>query len=412
MSTKITFAAFVLSLIILASSGVSAQELYWHTQDTYSVELDGEGDAFVLATMTFEGIQENTNITEVSLEIPGRNIRVYKVLQTPYYRYGYPVEEKIHTGTEFLDYELTPLSASTQMVFYLKTPITPNQQTTVTIIYQTQDIATQTYQGLEFEFETIKDTSATIRNSGANVFVPQDMILKGKPEMETQYLPSTLASSSQMMAADEFSRQVSSYYRRISYQYTAKNLDPSESFTVTGLYGKSYFMLFFWEYVGTIVVIIVILLLAKYFGLVARIKDLFIHKPGKAAPHKAPHVEKGVQQKPVQAKPAEPLEFPFSIGRPLIMGMVTAFLYLVVSFLTNIIFNLIGSGFSPYSNPFFIPLMILMFLVMFALPILALFGPSIYVYKKYGWKEGLLTFVFGLVFTIVLLFAILSVNAL
>lgn len=411
MRNQSALTAFMLVAMLIAfASGASAQELYWHTQDGYSVELDGEGDAFVLATMTFEGIQAGTNLSEVSLEIPGRNIRIYKVLQSPYYRYGgYPMEEKAYSGTEFLEYELTPLSASTQMIVHLKTPIKPNTQTSISIIYQTQEIATPAFQGLEFRFETIKDSSATIRNAGANVYVPQEMVLKGKPEMETQYLPSALAGYSETMAAPDLSRQIYPYYPR-SYQYNVKNLDPSESFIVSGLYGESSFMLYFWEYAGTVIVIIVILIAAKYLGLVTRIRQLFAAKPGKAAP-KARHVVEKKPQ-PAQASPAQRPQFAFSMERPLIMGMVTAFLYMVASFLTQIIYSALESGgYTYYNNAFFIPWMILMFLIMFALPILALFGPAVYISKKYGWKEGLLTFIFGLVFTLVLMFSILFVTA-
>jgi hypothetical protein len=407
MRMRTAFGALLLLLVVFTSSAstASAQELYWHTQDGYNVELDGEGDAFVLATMTFEGIQEATNLYEISLEIPGRNIRVYKVLQVPYFGYGAYPQEQFTSGSQFLEYDLTPMSASTQLVVYLKTPITSKDKTTITLIYQTRDIANPTFQGLDFRFETIKDSASTIRNSGANVYVPQDMTLKGKPQMTTTYLPSTFAGAAQTLAAPELSKRMYDYYYPRSFQYNSKNLDPGESFTVTGLYGKSLFMLHFWEIALAVILIIAVIMAAKYFGLVVRVRDLFAAKPAKAAP-KAPQAEKPQPAKPA---PAHRPEYPFSFERPLIMGMVTAFLYLVVSFMINFVFTW-TSGFYP-SSAFMIPFMILAFILVFAMPVAALFGPALYVNRKYGWKEGVLTFVFGLAFTVVLFFGIIIATA-
>jgi hypothetical protein len=308
----------------------------------------------------------------------------------------------VGSSAQFLEYDLVPLSASTQMVIHLKTPIMPNSQTTITIIYQTQDIADTTFQGLEFNFETIKDSSATIRNAGANVYVPQDMVLKGKPQMSTTYLPSALAGASQSMVASELGKRVYDYYPR-SYQYNSKNLDPGESFVVSGLYGKNSYMLFFWEYLGVIIVILVILIAAKYFGVAARIKNAFTAKPGKAAP-KAEHVERKPQPPPV----AQHAEYAFSIERPIIMGMVTAFLYMLVSFLMQF-FTMIGTF--GYSNTFLIPFMMFMYILIFAMPFVALFGPALYVNKKYGWQEGLLTFIFAVVFIAVMFFLIIMASS-
>ena len=72
--------AFLIGFLLIAltlSSQVHAQEdYYWHTSDRYGVELDGEGDAFVVAILTFEGLKENINVGTITLEIPGTKINV------------------------------------------------------------------------------------------------------------------------------------------------------------------------------------------------------------------------------------------------------------------------------------------------------------------------------------------------
>ncbi len=405
MGRETAFIAFALLLVLSASVNVAvAQEEYWHTQDGYSVELDGEGDAFVIATMSFEGIKEATFIKEVNLEIPGRNIRVYKVLQVPYVSYGAYRKDEFAAGAQFLEYELTQLSASTQMTVQLKNTIRPNEQTSIMIIYQAQGIATAGLQGLDFSFETIKDSASTIRSSGADVYVPQDMTLKGKPQMSTTYLPSSFMGASKTMAADELGTRLYDYYYRPSYQYTAANLDPGESFTVTGLYGKSAFMLYLWEYLAAFVIVVVALIVIRYFGLIKRTKDLFAGRQAKAAP-KPQHVERPQPARAAPAAHAEHAAYPFSIERPVIMGIVTAFLYLLVSFMVQYIFAS-SSGFYP-SNTFMIPFMMLTIIVVFAVPVVALFGPAVYMNRKYGWKEGALTFVFGVIFTLVMFYLLI-----
>jgi len=391
-----------IALLFILTGTCYAQETYWHSWDSYSVELDGEGDAFVIASMSFEGIQSGTNVTDVLLEIPGRNIRIYKVLQTPSYYGGDYYVNTQGGSSQFLEYELSPLSASTQMTVHLKTPIRPNSQTAISIIYQTQDVAKPTFQGLEFRFETIKDSRATIRKSGANIYVPENMELKGKPKMTTQYLPSMVAGYSSSLQAKELESQIAPNYYRGSYQYTASNLDPAESFMVSGLYGENSLLLYFWEIIGGIAIAVAIVIIFRYFGLAERIRKMFAGKHAEPAARSAKKAEM-VKRAPAAAQPQQLIAF--SWGRPVIMGIVTAFLFTLASFLSQFIFMAMESGSGYYNYSMMIPFVILVLIVMFALPAAALFGPAIYMYKKYGWQDGIITFVLGVILSAALMFS-------
>jgi len=106
-----------------------------------------------------------------------------------------------------------------------------------------------------------------------------------------------------------------------------------------------------------------------------------------------------VKRAPAAAQPQQLIAF--SWGRPLIMGIVTAFLFTVASYLSQFIYFMMDNFFR-YSSQMMIPFAVLAIILMFALPLLALFGPAVYVFKKYGWKEGMIAFVFGLIFSVVL----------
>ena len=383
----------LVAAFVLLAPAAGAQELYWHNQDSYSVELDGEGDAFVVASMTFEGISASTNVSSVNLEIPGRSVRVYKVIQTPAYYYGgYAAPDMAGNPAQFLEYTLTPLSRSTQITILLKTPIQPNTQTAINIIYQTQDVASPTFQGLEFNFETIKDPVSTVRASGANIFVPQEMELKGKPRINVQYLPSDIIGSAATKSAAEMSSQIYPYYRYPSYQYSARNLDPGESFTVSGLYGSSTLLLYFWEIVAAAAVAAAVTAAFLYFRLDRRIRSLFgqTDNQAKARPER--------RQAPTAQAPSLG---GLSMQRTLIMGIVTAFLYTLASFFSQFIFSLANMLFSG-STPYMLSIVIVL-VAMFGIPVIALFGPPYYMHRRYGWKEGLMTFVFAVLFIALLL---------
>lgn len=389
-SMKKSFIIFVLTFLVLIPQVYAQQNTYWHTSDRYGVELDGEGDAFVVAVLTFEGLQQGVSLNTVNLEIPGTRISVYKAIQVPYSYYGgyYPSQQQ---NADFITYTLTPLSDSTLITLNLKTPIQPNQQTTVVLIYQTQDIATRSLQGLDFQFQTIKDPNAIIRDVGANVYVPKNMELKGSAKFDIQYKPSGFAAQTAgatALTTTDVSRYISPYYNRPT-QYSAQNLDPNESFTVTGTYGDNAVLLYTYEILGTIIVLVVLAWVFRRFGLVSRIRMTF--KPKTTTQQRA--------QAPRAVAPSPKIEF--SWMRVIISGGGSGFLYVIAALLTQFIFSLLQNiGYQ------FQLLAIVLVIVLFIVPLMALFLPAIYLAKNYSWKEGILTFIIAIVTAIALLYLV------
>ncbi|OGI12435.1 hypothetical protein A3K64_04275 [Candidatus Micrarchaeota archaeon RBG_16_36_9] len=376
-------------LIVMAmSSQVYAQQNYWHSSDRYGVELDGEGDAFVVAILTFEGLKENTNIYNVNLQIPGTGINVLKAIQTTDSYYS--SQGSYQQGqSSFITYSLNELSDSTIINLNLKTSIIPNQRTIVVLIYQSQSIAKQALNGLEFNFQTIKDSNAMIRDVGANVYVPSNMQLKGKPNFNIQYSPSVLAgtfSATASVSYDKMSEYIS-YYRQSS-QFSAQNLDPGESFTVKGIYGDNIFLLYIYEILELIVAILFAILVFKHFRLTSRIKNSFKLKNNVAPVQKIKSTTHGAE---------------FSWTRVSIAGVGSGFLYIIASLLIQFLTGLFQS-FSSFSYLF--PLVIILYIIIFLLPVIALFAPAVYLAKTFSWKEGLLCFIFGVITTVILLFVI------
>ena len=218
------------------------------------------------------------------------------------------------------------------------------------------------------------------------------MILKGQPAKSVTYLPSDLAFQSAGLSAEALSSRMPPYYA--SYQYSVQNLDPGESFSIRGLYGDNWFALHTWEILGVIIVLIVIGIFAKLFHLGTRIKELFIN-PKKT--RTSGHVYRPAKR--VHRHKHEVYEFSF--GRPIVAGIVSAFLFVFVSFLLQFFFQFFQYGFWGYDMFIGVAMMILMFIILFALPLIAIFGPAIYVGHKYGWREGLLTFIISVILAFV-----------
>ena len=61
---KQIFLMFVFLFSILVPSANAQTADYWHTSDIYNVELDGEGDAFVVETIVLESISSN-NVSSI-----------------------------------------------------------------------------------------------------------------------------------------------------------------------------------------------------------------------------------------------------------------------------------------------------------------------------------------------------------
>src|SRR3972149_1552757 len=370
----------LIAFVFLLPSVSAQTSNYWHASDIYNVELDGEGDAFVVQTVNLESLS-STTVNSFVLEIPYRNVQIVRAVQTSssyYYDYGYPSQT---SGVSFVTYSTERLSESARVTFNLATPLTANQKTTVLLFYTLPSIAKQTFQGLEFNYETTKDPNAIIRSAYASFYVPEDMELKGKPKFDIQYTPSFLTGGTfAAKSAVEYAPYLSRYYQPPSNaHFSAQNLDPGESFTAQDLYGKSVLLLYLWEIVGSIVLIIVVISILKILHVFGRIRTKFSASKGREVSG-------------------------FSFTRPIAMGIVTGIAFVVSYYVITLLYSLIGSSYYYSSFSTAIAILILIFGAVIILG--SLFGPAIYIGRRFGFGEGILTFLIGIGVAIAILLTI------
>jgi len=341
----------------------AAKQDYWHASDSYSIELDGEGDAFVLATLDLESISGN-EVPKISLEIPYEQVQIYKVAQ------GY------YDSADFVDFEATGLSDSTLVTITLRNALAKNQRTTIAIIYQVPAVAKPGLRGYSFRFESMKDRSALVRSIGVNVAVPENMFLKGKGEADVRYKPSLMMEgvSAKTMIAE--SMPYGGYVPPA--MHSAKNVDPGESFVVEGLYGKSQFLLYLPEIVISLFGLVFLVLLARIFSIGDKVRSL---------------ISGGVQKSPI------PSGAGFNFFRAIFLGGASSVSLTLVYFATDFIgrdLNTANSDLRGILQLLFLLLVVLLVLLSFALP--AHYG------FRNSWMEGIAVFLFTIVFTLLIFF--------
>jgi len=364
---------------------------YWHSNDYYNVELSGNGNAFVVATMNIESLS-GKNITSLVLEIPNYNVQIYKLVQQGGYYYpctlkpcplgepNYP----IYYEPQFLNYTVENLAQSTVLKIDLAYPLMPTQQNTIYLVYSTPRIAKQTFQGYEFTFKTVQDPNALIRYVSASVTVPENMEIKGKPKFDINYRSADILGAVSSGSAKELVNSIASIRYPGPYygynQYSAQNLLPGESFTITGLYGSNVWLLYIQEILIGLAAIVIFLFIF-YLFLMRRVRKMFKRK------------YEGVEIKKSR----------FSFGRAFIIGIVSGFLFVVSYFVLTYFSGMISApsyGYQPTTQ-------ILFFLLNAGVLIITLFGLPYWIGRK-NKSEGIVAGIIG-IFTALVLLVIISI---
>lgn len=386
---ELKFAIFFAAIFLFSSSLTLAapSNLYWHSYDYYSIELSGSGNAFVVGTIQLEALTSQ-QVSTITLEIPYRGITIYKLVQNGRY-YTIPCAPCIegscycdynqkYQPSAFLNYSTQTLSDSTILTINLTYPVQNDTDTTLYLIFSTKTIAEKTYQGFSFNFKTVQDPNALIRSLSANVVVPANMYLKGEPNFDIQYKPSDIAAEAMKGSAES----IAGVMQRYPYgggQFTANNLQPGESFTISGLYGDNQILLYSQEIGITVLGLLVLALLVK-FVFADRIRKMFMRKEG---------------EERVSRKSSE-----FSFGRSILVGFISSLIFIGVYYLLNTLF---GSGYY-YGSPIGT---VTLLVVNAVFVILSIFGLPYFLYSKYSKTEGILAGVVSLVLSFLLLIFLL-----
>ena|GEM_PF-2490991 len=283
----IAVALFVGAIAAQASATAIMPYYDWESpRDYYQVTFDGEGEATVLARFTKMNIGRDP-ILQLKMEIPGKHVTLKYVFQEVQEEscwlecYSYESEcidsEKVCTlwneqnnsceawedrclayedqcinyeeiceyygGTTFvtLDFKKQTLSKSTQYTIDLEQPIYSTETGTILVYYKVDGYVEKDL-AYNFDFETAKFPMDT-EYVRVSVSTDADLYLKGE-DSTIDYMPNFESYAAEASKDMAMSAGATSYFRDVSsdVQYAsgfvreARNLDPWESFHVTGKY--------------------------------------------------------------------------------------------------------------------------------------------------------------------------------
>ena len=132
-------------------------------------------------------------------------------------------------------------------------------------------------------------------------------------------------------------------------------------------------MLYIWEILGGIIAFIVFGFLLKIFHVFGRIRSVLSPKAT------------------AETTRRRATSHEFSFARPITMGIATGIAFVVSYYVVLLLFSLTSR--LPYDIQ--MPLAILVIILSAVLVLGSLFGPAVYVGKKFGAAEGILTFFIG-----------------
>lgn len=381
----------------------------------YSVVFDGEGEAAVAIKYTIYNSSEE-DINKVILEIPGANIRMINALEEVYGRSEKVCDSWEDTcvkkddggvcvkyerncaiwGYKRIDYNpiyhtLKPqsekLSNSIKYTFDLAKNIASQESASLILYYKATGYVKKSFGIFNFNFETIK-SNFDVNQIRVAVNVQEGFYLKGG-KAETQYQQqapvfSALEMGGEMKGME--SQSIRSFSQNIIYQQgyvkQTSGLDPWESFTVNGKYSGSRFLLNF-------KLLLLVLIVAA--GIILGIRIL-IRK-----------LNKKTEAVSMEERPQEPKKDIFS--KILISGGGGGAGSLAVIFGGQYIVELMTSSIG-YQYRTILGLLVV--LVLGILFLISVFGPAVFIGRKYGLKYGIWTLVVTII-TIILLALIITV---
>ena len=367
----------------------------------YSVNYDGEGEAAVLVKIEVQNIAQ-TNLTQLSLEIPGENLRIINIVQEHYAKESVCVEYEdvcsnyvngvchgyVRKCKRYYDqivyppkyypiaYDKTSLSKSTLVTFQLPKEIPLQENAVILLYFKSESYAKKVLGAYKIDFETIK-INADIQNVRVALNVDQDLVLEGK-KAEVNYRDNfamaekSLAAPIAVGGQSDQLQQLSSFVTYTEgYVKSASGLDPLESFSVKGRYAKSWLGL---HWIGSLLALL---------GLVAvgvGLYSLYVKKISRMAHGK------------IAAK---------TVG----LGVASSVTILLMWFLTSFLVKMVAQSLDYQSASLFSVLIYLMSgLMMF----LIFFGPAVYMGVKHGFMAGVWTIVATVVSMFIMMIIVLA----
>lgn len=293
-----------------------------------------------------------------------------------------------------LKFDAERLSKSTRYVIHLDKSI-PAASTGKILLYYKATGYVSSLVNYDFDFETIK-SAADVEQVRVAISLDSEMYLRGSGT-STDYVPSFRqieayaydAASGSAKSSEALMNQANNIMWAQGYVKTKSALDPWESFHVYGTY--NYANLWFLTYIWEIVIFLVALVVFKAF-----LWKPTSRKIGEAFGKKT--AEKKTKEKPKEKKLEVPGDGRFT--RVALAGLVSALLTMGLAWL---VFNFLTPLSYAFGYPFSFFFGIIILIVSGALMLLALGGPSIWMWRRYGIAEGALTFVSTIIWMFILL---------
>jgi len=294
----------------------------------------------------------------------------------------------------------------------LNKKVRPQQSGSIIFYYTQNNIAKKNIFGAyDFNFETLK-VDDKIRKLSVGISTDPDYFLKdakGKIDYRQQETVSTIASNKLNFNTGITSPQMDSYYSQIGYGQitkTATNLQSNESYKVKGSYSDSQWKLYAGETIRNILVFLIALIIFIFIVKII-IGKIF---------HGFSGITTSPSKKTSTIQNTHPLIL--SVCLSFASSLIILISLLVFIFLTN---SSIFYNYSPYyTSNLLRPLMVMTItIILLCVDILALFLPTIFMWKKAGSTWGIATFVLNIMwfffylvatFLIVFLFSMGSVQ--
>jgi len=382
---------FILPIFIGKTS--SQSELFFAQNHSYTVIFRGNGEAITYVKIAITNPDQKP-LTEFSFEIPRvspTEIVMYQMklpqecvrydYRNPgnpcvewrdpdysqkyyYYNYGYQKDK-----TEYQKIQYT--KSGNLYRFTLPTPVEPYKSTTIVVAYAAKGYVKNSFGLFKFNFETIKVPSR-IEQIRVAVDVDTDLLLKGKRAKVDYGTPvvNEMALGTKAISSRDLDRVVGKIGSYGPLVKEAKNLAPNETLIVRGEYATNWFRL----YLSSI--LITILIIAAIFTGI-----YFLTKFLKWRGRKGGQFKGGVNQQ----MPSQTPQSSISIFN-LINASVSLLSVVLVVGLTYLLRFLLESDLLRSVNIDSV-FGIIGFITIILLYVLVIFGPSIIIAIKYGWKS-------------------------
>jgi hypothetical protein len=248
-----------------------------------AVVYDGEGQATVAAELELGGL--SAELKELTLDVPGTSVRVLRA----FYRYPsaqkidgvtceedviYQYDEQTKKDTKKVTYNcVSLLEAKAQMAadsvretVTFPLPLAAGESARLTLVYKATGDVSQGAMGVSnftFESPLVALDLASIR---VRVDVATGLYLKGGSSDTNYQEDASLAEGLAVATIHSFSNK---YSRGLDYGFSdstafvksTTNLDPNESFSVSGTFATSWFALSWLQFVIAFLVLLILIIL-------------------------------------------------------------------------------------------------------------------------------------------------------